>query len=332
MDADRALFYGPGGSVRREMRALAGTAAALRLFCGAVLGMPELGNAWWLAILLAAVPAGAAAGAWVLIRKRAVEPGKIARAAWAAALLWDGGAALKTMTESAHASALGGVPLPMITLAGAAALGCAASGGPDAAGGAARVYARVAAILGAIVAAAQLPRMRTGWLRPVLGPGIWPLAGGGARLGALAALSAIVPAAMRPEDDKRGTGALAPVLIGCGAAAVMAAVYAMMVPALSGVPDMARFRMETALSNGRSPLALQLPIAAIWYGGMFLTAAYDAAVAARLAGIGQPWAGAGAAAVLLALALGPGEGGSAWAYYALTAGPLAGVALKPKRK
>ena len=33
-----------------------------------------------------------------------------------------------------------------------------------------------------------------------------------------------------------------------------------------------------------------------------------------------------------ALALGPGEGGSAWAYYALTAGPLAGVALKPKRK
>jgi len=262
-----------------------------RAFVATVIHTPELGNAFWLAILLGMALGMIPAGLHWLIHRAGGGPAEKDRMEkgwlsllpaliWIPVFLMDGALVFQTLVSSAD-FATNSVSHFVVQSGTALGLFFLCKCGAGSIGGASMVYIRLGMILAAVVLIVQLPNMHLRWLTPILGAG-WPiLIRCSLRTAGLFSLSAAIPAAIDPEADKTGRLAFLCILISGLTAAAMAAVYTMMAPALPSAPSFQTFRLDTVLSNGRSPLALQFPISLIWFGGLFLTLGGETALCVR---------------------------------------------------
>ena len=253
-------------------------ALASRLFCALSLDAPEAANAAWLAAplgLALALPV-----VWLVCRMRA-EARRALALPLCAMMALDAAASIEWTAYSESCLAFDHIsPVMMMLPLLLAVTRCAWLGG-DALGGAARIWAKLFALLILIVLAFQLPYYNTGWLAPWLGNGAAGIAHAGLRAAGWCALMACasVMVCSEPLDLRDLLGGM---LIATAVATILTALRQLMAPvATSGDIDRA-MRIDALLTNGRAPLYLQLPMLVAWFAGMLHLVAFEALAACGL--------------------------------------------------
>lgn len=141
---------------------------------------------------------------------------------------------------------------------------------------ASRIWFVITGILLGIVLLIQLPHIKISWLFPLLGPGMGTLVSGACSLsGAITPLIALWLCMQQEKgEDRQGgapyrpTGASGMVkllLFSSLCAALLLAVYSMLVPALVQAPSYRAFHLDRLLTNSRLSIALQFPMLLIWF-------------------------------------------------------------------
>lgn len=277
---------------------LAFVAAATRIFYGVILEMPELYNSGWLAALVGgalALPFAFAADR--LFHRReisvagALESGgqtallRVLCALLALPLLFDAAVVARGVCSSASYMSLYAIGTPILLASQMGmCLWCAQLGG-DAIGFSARLWTRVLFCLLAIVVLFQIPTLRPAWITPILGPGIPALLDGALRVSGWLSLLLGVFLISERNPDRNGSrfSPVRTVSLAALTAAVMLALRGMLTPALvGGNLTSGFFHLDTLLSNGRTPLSLQLPLTIIWFIGLFMLLLYDTFLCAAM--------------------------------------------------
>ena len=287
-------------------RAAAFIAIVTRVFYALALESPGSRSGAWLSALLCAGPAVLWLGCLIALKRRSSPAAAhtVFLLVLLACALLDGFASMSTLARSAGYLALDRVPPKWLALpVGAALFWCILKNG-DAVGYAAMLAVKILGAALVLVALLQLRYMRAAWLHPILGGGVREVCGG-----AIYAAGACVPASsvllLCDAENKDTPGKAFAALLGAIAtAALMLALRQMMAPVLLR-GDTWLNRLDVLLSNGRSPLYMQLPMIALWYAGLMHLCLCDgfaaAALLQRVAPTLDGRACAGIAALLLVL-------------------------------
>ena len=275
---------------QRSAAALGLIALSTRLFFAIAIDLPQLLNAGWLCALAAcaltlplALCLGFLQQRWAAppASKCTGIPARIFCGALCLFSLHDLCCVMRFFTLSASHTLLEDVRPWLLTLllAACALLGCLA--GVRAVGGAARVGLWVIGLMLAITVLVQLTALNPGWLAPLLGPGLPVLA---RPLPHLAGLMTGLTGLWLMGDGKAGKAFSPPALVGYIALAAggLLALWSMLAPMMTGVPDTRLFYFDRLLTNGRVTASLQLVLLLAWYGGMLTMMSFSTVCSARL--------------------------------------------------
>ena len=308
-------------------------AAVARLFYGLMVEAKDLHNGAWLSVLLGAILAMPV----ILLAGRCLNGGRAGalKLALLALLSMDAAAVMEGMAYSESFIAFDHVPVVVLMLPLALALGRSLAVGGDAVGAAARIWMWAFLPLLLMVIAMQLPYYRPGWLCPVLGYGV-----GGVLLWSLRAagwLAMISAAGMAVSDGemtfvrvRRG------LMLSAVAAALLIVLRLMMTPSMEPAAMTRGLRIDTLLTNGRAPLYLQLPMIVMWFVGLLHLLCFEGCLALTLLrDIAPSWhSRVRGGLVLLAVIAGalflPGFQMGAWGMALVALTSVAG--LRPVRK
>lgn len=150
--------------------------------------------------------------------------------------------------------------------------------GPEASGNNARIGLYILGALLVILALAQIPVYRPGWIVPILGGGVPSILTGALRCAGTMALLSLPWLFAVPDRARFG-----PVLWGSVAALLAAALLLglqMLSPTFVGTELLRPARMEIILNNGRVAISLQLLYLLLWYGGFLHLLSAQAVTAA----------------------------------------------------
>lgn len=266
---------------RNAAVAAAFVSATTRLFLALAVDMPTTHNGAWLSALLGALLALPLALCLNGLDGAAIRPGNAPLLALLLlSTLADLSIVFTAVTRSAGYLALteaspGWLALPV----GLAALWCLHKNG-DAVGRGAMVWARLFPALLLLVVVLQARHYRLQWLAPVLGNGVSSVALGGVRAAGCAVPAVAV---LYVGNGKGGTdGRCAWTLAASGLiAALLLALRLMLTPTLLSGESWLN-RLDDLLTNGRTPLYLQLPMIVLWYAGLMHTLACEGFAAAAL--------------------------------------------------
>ena len=280
-------------------------AMTARVFCALAVDEPSAHSAAWLSALIGAALSIPALIALHAASRRAAG-GKLAAAAFLCASLANCRCALREIVQSAECLALDRAPSFALLLPAALALLWCVTRNGDAVGYSAMLWFRSFPALLVVVFLLQLPVYRPEWLRiTMLGSG-WPtVVGNGIRsAGWIVSTAAIW--LVRDVEGPSGDG-VRPILTACAAAAGivtgMIALRVMVTPALKpGASASWQLRLDSLLTNGRSPLYLQFPMIVIWYVGLLHLLSCAGFAAAALAQRLFPSLDGKACAAIVALA------------------------------
>lgn len=249
-----------------------------RVICGAIVDMPELLNAGWLAVLLGAILALPVAFAVSQFRKANVKPPKLLCAAFCIIAICDAATVSSSIADSASYMALNTSPavylmIPQLALC----LFCLRLNG-DALGTSAGVWSKILPWLLLIVVLLQAKNYRPEWLTPMLGPGLPTILTGALR----AAGWFVLPTALYLIAEPCINSAPSPLVpmrtlcVCAGFAAFICLISSMTTPSLLDENLFTRaFRLDALLANGRTGLAQQLPTISLWYLGLFYALLFD---------------------------------------------------------
>lgn len=248
-------------------------AMAARVFCGLSVDCVSPGYAAWLSAII-----GAALSVPVLwmYGHVSVVGGRTARTAFQgfilAASLTGSAVTMADIAQSAGYLALDRVAPAALLLPAALALFWCVTRNGDSIGYAAMIWARLFALLLLIVVILQSPYYRPEWLRPILGSGWSAVARNAVR--AAGWFCTIGGIWIFREDGGEGRSGKNAILLSCAVsgaiAALLLALHAMLAPAFySGAALSWQLRLDALLTNGRTPLYLQMPMIILWYGGLF---------------------------------------------------------------
>lgn len=268
------MKYSPGRSAMLPLMFLATTT---RLFCAVAVEYPSAHNAGWLCPILGlliylpfAFALQRAAdldndSAWGNLERRLPRPLSVAVLVGFALLLLLDTAVMVRMTANTASSTIGDksintLEIPLALLAGAMILL-----GPDATGHNARLGIYILSALALIMAIAQIPSYNAGWIAPLLGGGLRPIATGSLHCAGYMALLTLPWAIAVPDRSRRGPAFCA--TIAAIAAAVLLLGLQMLCPTFIDSTLLRPARLEIILNNGRVAISLQLVYLILWYGG-----------------------------------------------------------------
>ena len=239
--------------------ALTVTGLTARLFYGLMIDSPEVHNGAWLSALLGA------ALALPLLRALSRCPGRMPSALLAALLALDAARTVDCAAASAGYAAFAHVAAGLLALPLLAVAARALYLGDPAMGNAALLLLRPLAALVGLVALVQLPRCQPGWLAPVFGFGLPGIVTAGVRA---AGWTALIAGSVARLTGRPFAQTARDVAIAAGLAAALILLRLMMAPA-ADAGSMSRLnQLDALLTNGRSPLALQLPMIVAWFLGL----------------------------------------------------------------
>ena len=277
------------------MRPLCVIAAASRVFFGAVVDLPELYGASWLAGLLGGVlflPFALIADA--LTRHDPGQPlrilldgcGKtvsdILCVIIAVLLLWDAACMAQGVTDSAGYIALRKSPVSLLLFVLMAVIWYSVSCNGTGIGGSGRIWSRLIPLLAAAIFFLQLSTYRLGFLAPWLGRDGSTLLDGAFRCAGWYA--ALLPAWLISDPDERAPRLkLTPCLAAaCLSSCLLMAMHGLETPPAQFADRNRVFQMDAIMTNGRFPLSLELPIIVMWFGSLLHLLVLEIFVSAAL--------------------------------------------------
>ena len=265
-------------------------AMALRILFGVTIELPGLYNAGWIAVLLGGILALplAFAATWLrnasslspigALSKRSPAWVRVLTASLSLTAVYDAAVVSDIISCSASYVALNSVNMIYLMLPQLLLCYFALSFNGDAIGFSAGIWNRILPWIVVIIIFVEFRQFRLPWLTPILGPGAAPLLDGALRVAGW--LSLLTGLLMISEKDTREGKPLRPVWLMvrcCLIAAVLVLLHNLMTPALVEAEASSRFfLLDTLLTNGRSPLSLQLPMMILWFIGLFLLLLFDA--------------------------------------------------------
>ena len=269
---------------------IATVAAISRIFFGAVIDSPELMNAGWISVILGSIIASPifvcidqitrddVKSAYDHINNRILQ--KMLAAVFIINALLDGGISARCISNSASYVAFNHairfyllVPLFLATLW---AIHC----GGDSIGASARLWKLISPAFILIIIIAQLNQYRWTWLTPVLGPGCIHIFNGAVDVAGWLSGFAGLLILSEGKPKRKNSISYIPLTV-AAATSFLIILRQMMSPVLLASHNRSRMlQLDFMLSNGRSPLLLQLPLIVIWFVSLFNLLACDCFVSA----------------------------------------------------
>ncbi len=279
---------------RRSICTLTGIAIGFRAVYAVLVDGAQMFGSAWIAILLALLLALPTAGSLMLLRK--AHPQTDAAAAlkrtagkWGTkiigllllvVLLYDSAAVLRLMNAAAKY-----VAMPegnKFAIMGVTALAAALTAllGVSAIANAAVMWKRLLIVLIGILIVTQMAYFQWAWLFPILGAGMDVLVR--ESLPAAGIFSFIVCGwlMMEPQHDQSGTAILGAQVRSALTAAVIAVLFAMLIPGMLEEPPGRGFRIGRLLMNDRAGLSLEMPYVVLIYSGMLTMLIFEVSAAA----------------------------------------------------
>ena len=279
---------------RSAAAASTGAAVLARVFYGLTIEAPDpMGGAWASALLglMLSLPA-----LWLLMRCKR-------HSAWlapvfSALLLLDAASAMECAGFSASYLAFSHAPVAVLMLPLAlAAWRCSALGG-DALGASARVWMWALSGLMLVVMLFQWPYYHPAWALPLFS-GTQGLLKASLRVAGW--ITTLAGAAILLCDEvPRTRWVLGTVASAMGVALALVLLRRMMTPPGAYLAISRSVRVDSLLTNGRAPLALQLPMIVIWFMAMLHLLSYETFACGALIKLHIPWISIVLAALLLA--------------------------------
>ena len=251
-------------------------AVVIRLFWGVMLD-PDLptGGAW-LSVLIGLLLALPVALSATRLRRSGLLAGVLLPL-----LLTDAAATMECVAFSESYLAYSHMAIAVLLLPLLlSALRCSFLGG-NALGASARVWMYVLAALLIVVMVCQFPRYRPAWLFPILGSGPVQLLALSLRTAGWTAMLFSSPALLCPEEPRQ-SGVSVAMAMATVIAALLIAMRLMMTPFLALNAMDRTMLLDSLLTNGRSPLTLQLPMIVIWFLGMLHLFCFECFLCAAL--------------------------------------------------
>lgn len=269
---------------------VATVAAISRVFFGTVIDSPELMNAGWISVILGSILATPiyicveqitrydSRSAYERIDNSVLQ--KLLAAAFLINALLDGGNSARGISNSASYVAFNHAIRFYLLVPLFLAMLWAVHCGGDAVGSSARLWRLISPAFILIIIIAQLNQYRWTWLTPVLGPGYIRIFKGAVdTAGWLSGLAGLL--IMSNGMPKRKNGISYIPLMVATVVSLLIVLRQMMAPVLLTSQDRNRMlQLDFMLSNGRSPLLLQLPLIVIWFVSLFNLLVCDCFVSA----------------------------------------------------
>lgn len=181
-------------------------------------------------------------------------------------LLLDCAFSMRVLAGIANILALNNLPIWLLLLPPALMLALTVQLGAEACGNSARLWNHLLPLLFTIIFLIQLPHYEPGWLTPVLGGGAAEILRGAIYCsGSISLLSTIW---LNSAPDRKQRAPLKSILIAATAVSFQLAAFQMLAPAQTGMNVSRAGRIALVLSNGRTPISLQLLLMLISYGSL----------------------------------------------------------------
>lgn len=193
-------------------------------------------------------------------------------------LSYDAAVVMRMLANTAGIVALGAMPDVFLTLPLVLLLICVLMLDSDSLGNSARIWLLALPILLVIMLAAQLKSFEPEWLLPLFGGGAGSIADGAVHCAGWMAGIALLWWISVPDRGKAGLVQVE--LAAAIAVAVLLALLSMLCPTLVDTQFTRVERLHLVLSNGRTPLSLQLILILLWYAGLLYLMCAEAFAAA----------------------------------------------------
>lgn len=263
----------------RAAKPLVSVMIALRLFMLLTIDGPAYHNSGWLCAvggLILALPAlliidGCTGSAALRGRPALILP--------AAGLIYEASVITRLVINSVSYSDLQGVPPVVVTIVTLAAVLYAVMKNGRGIGNAAKLAGMASAALLLLIIIANVRAMRPIWLMPVLSPGFKSIIDGSiSTAGSILGASLVF---LTVDTDEHSCQCIKAVMIGSFIALVLCLCWSMMAPAQTAGYDRLT-AIARLLANGRSFLAIQLPVSFVFFLGLIAALAGYAMSAAIL--------------------------------------------------